>query len=421
MTRYIKTFLMISFWCYSQISLAQTPIDELLLIAGENNPKLKAQYDLYQAALQRIDQHGALPDPTLSFGYFISPVETRVGPQRFKLSISQMFPWLGTNKQKGSLARAQAKVEFERFMDLRNELFLNVKSTYADLYLLHQEMDFKKEEVAILQSFEPTVRTKYESNLVSLTDLIRVQISVENANSELSILEKKESALLSQLNTLLNRPLTTPLSNLSILEEQAPEASMLDSALSNNPKVLTAKARIDASDEMIKLSEIRNRPSFGIGLDYAFVGKRDDINVPDNGKDILMPMFSLSLPLFGKKNKSIKEEAKLLRSSATYSLEAEIDQLTNAWKQSEFEAEKATLLNEQIAQEISQTELMLNVLIGEYTNRNSNFEELLATQKRLIQLKIELEKVLIQQFKASINKEYLSGSTLKNLVQYENE
>ena len=42
----------------------------------------------------------------------------------------------------------------------------------------------------------------------------------------------------------------------------------------------------------------------GFGLDYIYVEKRPDMNFSDNGKDIIMPMVSLSIPVFNKKYKS---------------------------------------------------------------------------------------------------------------------
>lgn len=421
MNRSIKIFCLMTFLLSSQLGFAQRNTYELLEIAGQNNPAIKAQYERYQSALQRIDQKASLPDPTLSFGYFISPVETRVGPQQFKLSVSQMFPWIGTNNRKANVATAQAKVEFEKFIALKNKLFLEVRMAYAELYLLRKEIVFKKKEIEILKSFEPTVRTKYESNLVSLTDLIRVEISIENANAALHILSKKETALLSQINTLLNRETGSQIQELELESFEENDLHVLDSALINNPELNRARSEVAASEEMILLSEMIDRPSFGIGLDYAFVGKRDDINVPDNGRDILMPMFTISLPIFGKKSRAVKEEARLMKTSADHLLESEIDQLTNRWNQNEFQKERVALLEQQMRQELTQTELMLNVLMSEYTNRNTNFEELLSTQKRLIQLEVELERLYVARYKTYANKEYLAGSTTDNLKSYENE
>ena len=75
---------------------AASPLDEYLVQAAENNPGLKAKFAAYQAALEQVPQIGSLPDPQVMFGYFIRPMETRVGPQRARISASQMFPWFGT-------------------------------------------------------------------------------------------------------------------------------------------------------------------------------------------------------------------------------------------------------------------------------------------------------------------------------------
>lgn len=48
-----------------------------------------------QSGTRRVPQVRALPDPRLSFGFFINEVETRVGPQRAKIGLQQTFPWIG--------------------------------------------------------------------------------------------------------------------------------------------------------------------------------------------------------------------------------------------------------------------------------------------------------------------------------------
>ena len=42
----------------------------------------------------------------------------------------------------------------------------------------------------------------------------------------------------------------------------------------------------------------------GFGLDYINVTKRPDMTFNENGKDIVMPMVSLSIPIFNNKYKS---------------------------------------------------------------------------------------------------------------------
>ena len=66
-------------------SKAQEVLDQYLVIAAKNNPGLKAKFNDYLAAMQIGDQVSSLQDMQFAFGYFIRPVERRVGPQKAKL------------------------------------------------------------------------------------------------------------------------------------------------------------------------------------------------------------------------------------------------------------------------------------------------------------------------------------------------
>ena len=83
----------------AQSSFSQT-LNDYLQEALENNPEVQASYLEFEAALISVSRENSLPDPTVSIGYFISPIETRVGAQQAKISITQMFPWFGTLRQK---------------------------------------------------------------------------------------------------------------------------------------------------------------------------------------------------------------------------------------------------------------------------------------------------------------------------------
>ena len=73
----------------------QDPLDDYLEMAAKNNPELKSIFNSYLAVWERIPQARALPDPTVMFSIFTSPVETRVGAQNAGISLSQAFPWFG--------------------------------------------------------------------------------------------------------------------------------------------------------------------------------------------------------------------------------------------------------------------------------------------------------------------------------------
>lgn len=75
---------------------SQSLLDNYVQVAEKNNPGLKAKYAAFEAAIQQIPQVSSLEDPTFTVAAFGQMVETRVGQQMARLSLSQMFPWFGT-------------------------------------------------------------------------------------------------------------------------------------------------------------------------------------------------------------------------------------------------------------------------------------------------------------------------------------
>ncbi len=416
MKRYIYTLMMLF---ASIVLLGQVELSDYLKTAAEHNPSLKSKFSLYLAALEKVDQSGALPDPTVSFGYFISPVETRVGAQRFKVSLSQMFPWKGTLKAREQVATSIAKVRFEEFQEAKNQLFLNVKLKWLELYELRKEVEIMEANLDILRSYEPTTKTKYEANLVSLTDLIRVQISIDNAKTQLDLLKLKEVPLIGDFNTMLNRDLASKV----VLQDTLSFAQVSmsrDSAIANQPKIKGIRAGLESLSGEMKLADLKRKPNLGVGLDYAFVSKRNDVSIPDNGKDILMPMATISLPIFGKKNRSFKREVQYKTESLESKLVAVENDLKNDWTKADYEMEMALKELNLFTAEAQKTEVLLNVLISEYSNNHREFEKLLETQQRQLQLELQKMKSSVKYHKAVFMKDYLMGYTLKE-VQNENK
>ena len=94
-------------------------LDKYLVLAAENNPQIRSRYKEYLAALEKVVQEGTLPDPQISFGYFIQPVETRVGAQQATASFSQMFPWFGTLDAQERVAAERAQARLQLFEDAK--------------------------------------------------------------------------------------------------------------------------------------------------------------------------------------------------------------------------------------------------------------------------------------------------------------
>ena len=144
---YLSFFLLFSL---SGIAQGEKEIlDDYLRTAAENNPGLKSKFNNYMAAMEKVPQVETLPDPKFAFGYFIQPVETKNGPQEYKISLSQMMPWFGRLKTAKQAQTYKTKAAYESFLQNKNTLFKRVKITYYDLYFIAKNIQVIKENITL--------------------------------------------------------------------------------------------------------------------------------------------------------------------------------------------------------------------------------------------------------------------------------
>lgn len=401
--------LLILFLFFATALHAQT-LNDYLQIAGENNPTLQARYKAYESAMQRVTQAASLPDPRLSLAYFVSPVETRVGPQNAKLSLMQQFPWFGTLKERGMLATSYAELKYTEFIEYRNKLFFDVKSSYYDLYELYREIEVVRENLDLLHSFENMVKVKYENGKGSMADLIRVQMRIESLETEHAILLKKIKPLSVKFNALLHRaPGDTVLiaDTLAVLEKDRMQPGSEE--LAKNPQIMAWMKRLDMSILEESLAKKSGLPQFAAGLDYVWVGQRSDVELSGNGKNVLMPMVSASIPIYRKKYRAAEEEARLNYQQYELEKTGREELLTSLYDKYRFDLE-SSIDNSHLYQELYQkADHALRILTSEYSTGQGDFVELLRMDEELLKYKLAFEKSLAGQHKSRAGLDYILG------------
>lgn len=360
-------------------------LEDYQKIAAENNPGLQGRYKEFKAALEKVPQVSSLPDPTLSFGYFISPVETRVGPQQAKFSLSQMFPWFGTLEAQGNAAALMAQAKYQSFIDARNKLFYQVADAYYPLYELDEQLRLQRENLEILESFMTLAQSKYENNQSSMVDVLRVDIMIKDARTNIDILEDKRQPLLTRFNNQLNRDASETVSIVDTINvSPLPDGYRRDSLLINHPLLEELSLKEEAMKEQEKAAIRKGLPSFGLGLDYVLVGERTDMDLADNGQDVVMPMLTMSLPIFRGKYKAAKEEARIMQEAYRDMRQEMANNLGSAYEMVWFEMEKQRQNLDLYREQIDETGQALNLLFTSYSNNGNDFEEVLRMQQQLL-------------------------------------
>ncbi|MDD2550890.1 MAG: TolC family protein [Bacteroidales bacterium] len=363
------------------VPAAAQNLNDYLQTAAENNPGLRAKYKEFEASMQKVSQVSSLPDPTISFGYFIP----KMGSQRAELTINQMFPWFGTLGAQADAASLSAEAKYQSFLDAQNQLFFQVSAAFYPLFELNRWQQIERDNIKILEVYKSIANTKFKNGIAPMVDVLRVDIMLQDANTNLEILKQKEKPLVTTFNKLLNRNENEEVEIADSLKiEFIENNAQKDSLLLQNPLLEAFELNVKASKASEIAAHKEGFPKLGIGLGYMIMDKSSNGAMTNDGKDVLMPMISASIPIFRKKYKAAKKEAQLMQESYSLQKEEAANMLISNYETAWFELQRQQNLIEMYNQQIQLSNQALSLLFSDYSNSGEQFEEVLRMQQQLL-------------------------------------
>ncbi len=317
MRKIICSFLMVgvffsTFPLFSQeVPMGKTALSELIEEALSQNPQIKAARNEWEASLQVIPQAKSLPDPMLSYSYFGQSVETRLGPQRNKFSLSQKFPFFGKLSLKGKIARKGASVLEEQYMAVKLNIVLKVKKAFFSLFWLDRAIRIAQEEKEVLERLTKIAEKKYETGEANQQDVLKAQLEISKVQDKILILNQRRRAIAAELNALLNH---RPDSFVGEVEEfEVPELrfeleELYEWAREMRPELRKAQHFIEKNEESLKLAKKNYFPDFRLMFDYIDIGGGTTTNIKD-GRNSWMASVGINIPIWRKKLHAAEAEA----------------------------------------------------------------------------------------------------------------
>jgi len=383
-------------------------LDDYLQTAAENNPKLKSSYAQFEAAMQRAPQVSSLPDPTLTMSAFGKMIETRVGAQEARFSLTQMFPWFGTLQAKEDASVLIAEAKFQNYLDLRNQLFFEIKSVYAELYAVEGTIQLKKENLTILDSYHELSLSRFKSGNEPMVNVIKVDIKREAAITEIELLEKIRKPLETRFNLMLNREPEISVQIQDTLIFKNDEILVDPKDLFENHPIVTGLEKQKESYEMQQIvAQKEGLPMLGLGIDYSVISKRTDANPEMNGQDAIMPMLTVTLPIFRKKYRAAKKEAEFMASSMEQQQEAQKNELQSAYEMALYNLKKAEQLIALYEKQLVSSGQASKLLISGFSNSIIDFEEVLQMNQDILMLQTQKVEAIKDGFTAKAKLDYL--------------
>jgi len=396
-------------------------LQDYLKYAALNSPSLKAAFYNWKAALDKTGYAGALPDPMLSYGYFIEQVETRVGPQEFRLSLKQEFPWFGTLGAKKDIAWEAANSAYNRYQSEKLRLFYQVKAAYYNLYYLGREIALSRENMELLSFWESVVRTKYKVALSQHPDLIKVQVELGKLEDRLASLEAMVQPVSARLRAVLNLPdsIMIGLPDEIIVEEPPINRdSLLARVVINNPDIMALQHLVEKGRAEVKLAGKSSWPVFSFGVDYINTGEALNPTMAESGKDPWIVNVGINLPIWFGKNKSRKQEAEAQFRSAQYKHIDAKNSVIAATERILFEYDdamrKIRLYRDGL---LPKAEQSLNANYTAYQAGEMDFLSILDAQRQLLEFELNLEKAVVDLATKKAELEMIAGTEIETITE----
>ena len=389
-------------------------VESLLAAAREGSPDIRMVRLEAEAARERIQPAGALPDPVLrielenitrngSQGATLNPAQ--VGDTKYTLM--QPLPFWGKRDLKREVAGAEAAQAEGRAADTWAEVASRIKTLYAQYWLTGQSLQLTRENIELTRRLEEIAQARYAGGLAAQQDAIRAQLERSAMDAELVGMESEFHHLMVFLNAMLARPSGAALAepaSLRTIPVRLDSAALNARLLAANPQLAIEAARVDGAGKSRELAYRNRYPDFTLGVAPMQVGSR---------VDAWSLMLEMNLPLQQGTRRSQERESERMLEAAAARQEALGHRLMGDLNAalSNLDAARTT---EQITRTrlLPQAELTFKSALAGYENGKVDFATLLDAQRQIRNARLALLRAQASQQMRLAEIERLLGEDL---------
>jgi len=382
-------------------------LGDYLRHASLNNAELKAKFEQWKAALEQVPQVKALEDPKFNYGYFIEEVETKVGPQRHRFGIMQVFPWFGKIEARTDAAATRAKVAQKRYEATKLKLFFQVKDAFSEYAYLARAVEIARENLELIKHFEEVARTKYMAAAAGHPDVIRAQVELAKLEDQLKTIEGLRNPIVARLNAVLNRKSFQMLPWPRREQFQPAKINRQDvikMLKARNPEIKALEFEVEVAKSTVELAKKKFWPDIGVGVDSIQT---------DGGNNPIILMFTMNLPIWRESYKAAELQAKANVRKATHQRTETENKIISRTEQALYDfddSDRKVKLYRDIL--IPKAEELLGASETAYKTGTIDFLSLIDAQRMLLNYQLFYERAVADNAQRLAELEMLAGSEL---------
>lgn len=374
-----------------------------------NNPEIQIFELKHQIAKEKVNEVNTLPNTQIGVGYFASEPETRTGAQRFKVSAKQMLPSFGSITARENYKNSLADAIYEDIAIAKRKLVASISQSYYNLYALKKKQTVLDENIELLGTYETLALTSVEVGKASAVDVLRLQMRQNELEQLKQVLEQDYLAEKTGFNKLLNREQNIEISINSELTMPSENTLINSEKLTLHPELLKYDKLYKSIENSELLNQKKSNLMVGFGLDYIAVSERPNLNFSDNGKDIVMPMVSVSIPIFNNKYKSKTKQNELLQKEINFQKQNKLNRLETLLDKAVKKSNSARISYNTQAKNLKQAKNAETILVKNYETGTIDFNDVLDIQE--LQLKFQINQI------ESIKTYYLKRTIINYLIK----
>ncbi|MCO4760094.1 MAG: TolC family protein [Myxococcales bacterium] len=400
--------------------LAAPPMDLAALLgrAAEHNPELKAARARWQAVRHQAVAARKWPEPVVSGGVFVRPVETRVGPQRARVGIRMPIPWPHKLQLKGDAVLARADVARRRIDARLARLEAQIRRPWVQRTWLLQVASLYEAQRTLLVNLEPSLLTRLRVGKATFADAQRLRLMIDALAERAASARDAVSATEAQLRALANVPADVPLAPGGFESDPfagaaPPPASAFTAALAKQPDVLVGDAAVAAAVARTRAAQQKTKPDFGVGLDWVMVGAARMDGVSDSGNDALMLNVSAKLPVWRRAYTAEVDAARATHRAATATREAALRRAEARVAKLLFRLRDARRKRALYAgQLVPRAKSALQTVVRAYATGRAGFQSVIELQRQLLRYQVRLSTARRRRVQAQADLEALIAGPL---------
>jgi len=288
-------------------------LPELVNIALTNNPEVAASGAHLRMLDYKAQQAGSLEDPMLMLkiqnGVVSDPLNFRRDSMTQKVvGISQQLPWFGKRALRSDVARRDAEASHwnreERILDI----IRGVKETYYQIYFTDKSLEILAKNTRILEDFITIAQNRYAVGQGVQQDIFKAQLEKSKLLDMKITLEQQRRGLEIRLNSLLYRPMETPVGAIpdpQITPLTHGDAELLEQAEQNRPLLKGMQAQIGKSQAAQDLARKEFFPDFTVSFEYM----QREPAMGSDGSDMYGLGVTFNLPVQRERRHAMLAEA----------------------------------------------------------------------------------------------------------------